>query len=247
MRGSVTEQYHFSGPLYEQVLGLLRSRIESGEWGRGNPLPGEVHLSRDFGVSVGTMRKAMDRLVQERVVIRERGRGTFVKEHSAWRAEQGLRLRDHCGTPLAIEIALVKSNTATATASEIEVLVLRTQLSMAPRVLRLSREWRTGGKLLCLETIIVDETRFPNLLEAVRPAADTLHEVYAEQYRATVERTLWTIQPSAPADPALDTLEAVHGASMLRCRRIAFDSKNSPIELCEQTHFCVGQVFQLSA
>ena len=240
----MTGQYNFSGPLYEQVLGLLRTRIEAGEWGHGSPLPGEAHLSRDFGVSVGTMRKAMDRLVQERVVIRERGRGTFVKENSAWRAEQGLRLCDHGGTPIALDIALVKSSAGTATAAEIEALHLRTQLSVTPRVLRLSREWRTGGKLLCLETIIVEETRFPNLPEVIRPAADTLHEIYAEEYRATVDRTLWTIQPMLPAGPVSD---AVQGGSLMHCRRVAYDEKNTPIELCEQTHFCAGQIFQLSA
>jgi GntR family transcriptional regulator len=243
----LTGHYNFSGPLYEQVLGLLRTRIESGEWAGGAPLPGEAHLSRDFGVSVGTMRKAMDKLVQERVVVRERGRGTFVKQTSSWRANQGLRLCDDTGRPISPEISLVKSTSGAATTAEVDGLRLRPGLSMGPRVLRLSREWRSGGHLLCKEKITVEESRFPDLQDFSLRAGETLHDVYAEQYRTLIDHTNWTIKPTFSLDPEADKSEAMQSALFLRLNRTAFDMKDIPAELCEQTYACDGRLFQLTA
>lgn len=64
--------------LYAQVQQRLKSRIAAGEWRNGEALPSETALAQDIGVSQGTVRKALNGLVSERIVVRRQGKGTFV-------------------------------------------------------------------------------------------------------------------------------------------------------------------------
>lgn len=69
--------------LFEQVSQLLADKIRRGEWRPGEMLPNEAELAASFGVSQGTVRRAMQILVSEGIVIRRQGRGSFVAEFSA--------------------------------------------------------------------------------------------------------------------------------------------------------------------
>jgi GntR family transcriptional regulator len=71
------------GPLYHQIHGFLRDRILSGEWAGAQCLPNEADLAREYNVSIGTIRKAMDLLGQSQLVVRKQGLGTFVNSLSA--------------------------------------------------------------------------------------------------------------------------------------------------------------------
>jgi len=69
--------------LYLQVAAALAERVASGQWLPGFQIPNEVDLAREFGVSAGTIRKALDTLEADRVLRRQQGRGTFVLDHRA--------------------------------------------------------------------------------------------------------------------------------------------------------------------
>ena len=70
-------------PLYLQVCDLLTGRIAGGEWKPGAVLPNELDLARELSVSAGTVRKALDKLEADRLVVRRQGRGTFVVDHAS--------------------------------------------------------------------------------------------------------------------------------------------------------------------
>ena len=61
-------------------------RVVSGDWKPGELLPSEMKLAVEYHVSQGTVRKALDELTAENVVVRRQGRGTFVAEHDDHRA-----------------------------------------------------------------------------------------------------------------------------------------------------------------
>ncbi|MCJ7591004.1 MAG: GntR family transcriptional regulator, partial [Woeseiaceae bacterium] len=69
-------------PLYKQVYSVLVSRIAEGDWRPAQALPSEQALAVELGVSQGTVRKAMDALAAENLILRRQGRGSFVAEHT---------------------------------------------------------------------------------------------------------------------------------------------------------------------
>ena len=59
----------------------LTDALTRGVWKPGFAIPAERRLSQTFGISMGTLRKAIDELVAENILIRQQGRGTFVATH----------------------------------------------------------------------------------------------------------------------------------------------------------------------
>lgn len=67
-------------PMYMRLMEMLVAKIKDGKWVIGNQIPNEMELSREYGVSGGTMRKALDLLEERGYVTRQQGRGTFVTD-----------------------------------------------------------------------------------------------------------------------------------------------------------------------
>ncbi len=76
-------------PLYQQIKGLILQSLQQGEWKPGEAIPSEMELAGRFRVSQGTVRKAIDELAAENLVMRKQGKGTFVATH----AEQHVQYR----------------------------------------------------------------------------------------------------------------------------------------------------------
>jgi GntR family transcriptional regulator len=85
-------------PLYQQIKALITQSLQSGEWKPGELIPSEVELAMRFKVSQGTVRKAIDELSAENLVVRRQGKGTFVATHHEARAQfRFLRLESDSG------------------------------------------------------------------------------------------------------------------------------------------------------
>jgi len=69
-------------PLYRQVKRALLKLLESGRYAPGQALPSETEIAQSLQVSIGTLRRAVDELVHEHVLIRRQGKGTFVALHN---------------------------------------------------------------------------------------------------------------------------------------------------------------------
>lgn len=69
-----------ASPLYVKIKQDIAVRLAKGEWLPGSRLPNEAELARLYGVSSGTMRKALDELEAERVLVRRQGHGTFIND-----------------------------------------------------------------------------------------------------------------------------------------------------------------------
>ncbi|HUN93582.1 MAG TPA: GntR family transcriptional regulator [Burkholderiaceae bacterium] len=85
-------------PLYRQIRDLLVARLDAGEWKPGELIPSEIELAARFHVSQGTVRKAVDELAAENLLVRRQGKGTFVASHHEPRAQfRFLRLTPDVG------------------------------------------------------------------------------------------------------------------------------------------------------
>lgn len=77
-------------PLYMKIYTELKERIESGEWSYGAMLPSEHELCDVYSVSRGTVRQVLAKLEDERLIRRERGKGTFIARHGVHTFRQEL-------------------------------------------------------------------------------------------------------------------------------------------------------------
>jgi GntR family transcriptional regulator len=101
----VTNHSATFSPLYRQIKGLVIQALEAGEWRAGEAIPSETELAKRFGVSQGTVRKAIDEMAADNLLVRRQGKGTFVATHNDPRAFfRFLRL-----APLAGEIGQSRS------------------------------------------------------------------------------------------------------------------------------------------
>lgn len=91
-------------PLYRQIKELMLDALARGEWKPGDAIPSEFELAARFQVSQGTMRKAIDELAAENLLVRRQGRGTFVATHTEPRAQfRFLRIVPDAGEPVPAE------------------------------------------------------------------------------------------------------------------------------------------------
>ena len=79
-------------PLYLQVRDAVAERIATGTWKIGIAIPNEGDLAREFGVSVGTVRKSLGLLEEQHILTRQQGRGTFVNDRGSRQPPAGFRL-----------------------------------------------------------------------------------------------------------------------------------------------------------
>lgn len=228
-------QSGFSGPLYQQVHDALKARIASGEWSGGMSIPGDAELSRQLGVSIGTVRKALDELARQSLVVRERGRGTFIKDPSSWRGDLESFLHDRLGRPLQSEIKLVESVTAPASAAEQKALRLAVARGALPQVHRLVRTWSHDGKAVVAERIVVDGSRLPALREEPDLTTPLLSAVYVRTLRRGIGRTEWMFGDARSAREMLSRfLSPTDDAALMAIHRVIYDAVDTPVEICDQ-------------
>jgi GntR family transcriptional regulator len=113
-------------PLYQQIKALITQSLQSGEWKPGELIPSEVELAARFKVSQGTVRKAIDELAAENLVMRKQGKGTFVSTHHEARAHfRFLRLMPDEGVPHYPESKFIEVKRTRAPADVARLLELK--------------------------------------------------------------------------------------------------------------------------
>lgn len=214
-------------PLYAQVKDLMRARLSDGSWKPGRLLPSEFELAADFGVSQGTVRKALDELAAERLVIRKQGKGTFVAEHDEDRAIfHFLKLLADDGGRALPESRMLSVKSARANAVERAALDLKT----GEKVLRIERLRSLSGRPTILEQVAAPESLFPGLGRDV-PVPNTLYRLYEARYGITVARAEECLKAVAADASQAAALKIAVGAPLLAIDRIAYAIDGRPVEL----------------
>ena len=115
-------------PLYVQIRLRIERALAAGEWGPGQAIPSEIGLASRFGVSQGTVRKAIEALAAENLVVRRQGKGTYVATHTEEKASnfRFLRIRRNDGEAEYPANRLVDLRRAKASAEVARLLAIRT-------------------------------------------------------------------------------------------------------------------------
>lgn len=221
----------FAGPLYRQVAAMLRAKICAAEWTARAPLPNEVVLARDAGVSIGTMRKALEILENERLIERRQGRGTFVVEPSA--DTEVARFSNLVIGGRRVKAETVRWSASEAVADDEEVFVLRA--AQGAIVYRLVGVWRAGKRLAAVERVSVLKSRFPDLPRRIAEAGQFLFPVYRRDYSQVVTKVAESIVCGVCDERTADLLKVPAGVPSLEIRRIAYGLGGDAIELARRS------------
>jgi GntR family transcriptional regulator len=218
-----------AAPLYKEVKRVLTQSLAQGEWRPGEPLPSEARLAQRYGVSIGTLRKAIDELVAEGVVVRRQGSGTYVVQHGA------NRLMFHFFHVVPREGEKQYPRTATlafrrgrAEAAE------AAKLGLAPGdpVLRIRNLLSLAAKPVILDDLVLPQRLFPDLTERILAARDnTIYHLYQTRYGINVLRTAERLRASLADAEVARLLGVRKGAPLLEIARVAYTYHSAPVEL----------------
>ena len=151
----------FSGrPLYLQLCDVMADRIATRAWKPGSPLPNEGDLAREFGVSPGTVRKALERLEQVRLITRRQGRGSVVCDLTSGELVDRLAtIRGADSGNVAANVGSVEIERVAATAEE----CARLGLAQGDPIYRVRRVLLAGDVPFMIEKASMPAALFPGL------------------------------------------------------------------------------------
>ena len=217
-------QPKLAGPLYNQIQLLMRERILAREWRDGKNLPTEVDLAREYSVSVGTMRKALDVLEDAKFIVRKQGLGTFVRDFDgvAGAQQSGWTVNGKMSAERIIRVI----STASSEASTGDC----TSLDIAPRstVYRVKVVSTIDRRGMILDDYVIPETtsfaRDRNDADGLQQALQTLER------QAT--RFIESISVEAATPGLAQNLRVEANSPLLRIERTAVDAKGRPMFMC---------------
>lgn len=226
-------------PLYLQVKEQLIKRVLTGYWKPGEVLPSEMKLASEYEVSQGTVRKALEEMTAEHLVVRHQGKGTFVAGRATGSPVHFFSIVNRDNLPVVAEVT-GPLEWAEGPANEHERNSLN--LDEGEEVYRITRLRHVDGKLAFIEKISLSKTRFPHLKDSLRGAQRmTTYLVLERDYGVLLTRAEeWLEAVKADADDAAK-LNVVQGSPLLCINRIAYGVDGHPVE-ARRIRFATGSL-----
>jgi GntR family transcriptional regulator len=215
-------------PLYRAVKRALLRAIEDGMAAPGDALPSETELSAGFGVSVGTLRRAVDDLVAEHILVRRQGRGTFVATHNSDRflfqffhVERGDGLRE------APEVELLSFERTRLDDEAASALGRPT----GEPALQIENRLRLQGRPVVHDRLLIPAALFRGLTEKrLRERPSTIYHLYQTEFGITVVRAHERLRAVGADRNTARVLGVTPGQPMLQVRRVALGLGGQPVE-----------------
>ena len=218
-----------SVPLYVQIKDLFIARITKGKWAPGDIIPSEIQLARELNVSHGTVRKAITELVENNVLLRRQGRGTFVATHDYNRAlfhffhivgNDGVKILPECRT-----LSCRRKRASRLEAS-------RLNLSRGAQVVCIERVRNLGNQPTILETIVLPAELFGDLGKSkAYSLPNALYQLYETQFGITIHRAEEQLRAVAATEHDALFLDVEIGSPLLEIERMALTLDGTSAEL----------------
>ncbi len=219
-------------PLYQQIKGLILQSLLGGEWKPGEAIPSEMELAARFRVSQGTVRKAVDELAAENLLVRRQGKGTFVATH----AEALVQYRflklvpdegdTHSEGPAQREIIDCKRLRASSEVAKSlglrtgdAVLQVRRVLSFAGRPTILEDLWLPGGPFKGLTAERLSDYHGP------------MYALFETEFGVRMVRATEKIRAVMPDEEQCLLLKTPKTTPLLSVDRIAYTYNDAPMEM----------------
>jgi GntR family transcriptional regulator len=211
---------------YGALAAALRERVIAGEWPPGSAIPAEQTLAAEHGVALGTMRRALELLVQQGLIERIHGRGTFVRAGLTGASMMRFfRFGDRSGEVPASRI--VSRQVAHLPAEPARAL----GLAKGEQALKLRRLRSLGGEPCLLEELWLPLPQFQALAEGdPQDWGDLLYPLYAARCGVHVHRAIDDIRFDTLAASDARPLGLPAGHACAKVIRQAFDLAGRCIE-----------------
>ena len=225
-------------PLYEKVKQKITESLVQGEWSPGEVIPSETELANFYEVSQGTVRKAIDELSAESILIRRQGKGTFVASHNEENSQlRFLRLTSSENKKEKLDSRLMTFEKEKANSSLAKLL----GISSATTIVSIKRVLTFNQKPLILDFIKVPAASFRGLTpEKIIEKNGAMYRMYENDFGIQMLHAKEKITAIAANAETADLLRIKKNSPILSVERISFTYENKPIEwrlgLCLTEH-----------
>ena len=217
-----------ANPLYKEVKNRLMRGLVAGEWTPGQAIPSEWELADRYGVSVGTLRRAVDELVAEKIVQRRQGSGTFVTTHTE---DHQLYYFFHIvgrnggKEPPAHELSSFRTEKADGETAA------RLQIRRGEHVYRIHNVLKLAGRPVVFDEIKLPAASFPDLTKTLFAArAGTIYGLYQARYGINVIRISERLSAARVSAQQAAGLKMREGEPALIIKRVAYSYNDTPVE-----------------
>ena len=219
-------------PLYQQIKGLILQSLQAGEWKPGESIPSEMDLATRFRVSQGTVRKAIDELAAENLVVRRQGKGTYVATHAEDHVQyRFLRLMPDSGDADSEGPArrrIVECRRLRAGAEVARALGLRSGDS----VVQVRRILSFSGTPTILEDLWLPGQPFRGLTaERLSDHDGPMYALFEAEFGVRMVRAEEKIRAVLPDAGQAQLLDVTETTPLLSVERLAYTYNDVPMEL----------------
>ena len=214
-------------PLYLQLVDAIKARISQNFWHLGMMIPSENVLSKEFGISVGTVKKALSVLVQEGVLFRRQGKGTFVAgpdfSNSFFRFFRYGSITNQSETMPGSKVLNITVGRADHKAAEI------LQLQAKEKVIKIERIRTLAEMPIIVEDIVIPYQLFKGF-ETLSLEDELLYPIYNQRFATPIIRADEYLQPETADKHTATLLEIEENAPVINIERIAYTYGDRPVE-----------------
>ncbi|SAK84340.1 GntR family transcriptional regulator [Caballeronia temeraria] len=216
------------GTRYKEVKEAMLAALGAQEWKGGEVIPSEKKLAERFGVSIGTLRKAIDELCAENILIRHQGLGTFVAQHRRDRHFfRFFRVARRDGDRTYPVVTLVNFRRAKST----PLVAARLGIDEGTRLFVFTNALALHDKIVVVDTVMLPETKFPGLTESMlKSRPNTLYNFYQDAFGINVTGTDERLRVGRASELESRLLELDVGAPVLEVERVAYSLNQKPVE-----------------
>lgn len=216
-------------PLYKEIQIRLTQCLIDQEWKPGEAIPSEARLSKRFNVSIGTIRKALDEMVAENILVRHQGRGTFVATHNMTRnvyyffkLTRNDGYREGPGGQV-FSFQRVKADVETA-----NVL----QLEKGASIYKILHVHFLSGRPVAVNDIRIPVALFSRMTESIfsNRGENTIYGMYQEKFGINVIRTVEKLRATKADKIVEEMLGIPAGEPVLQIDRVAYSYNDQPVE-----------------
>lgn len=214
---------------YQEVKQKITEDLVRGRYPMGQALPAEKDLSKELDVSIGTLRKAVDELVAEGIVVRRQGRGTYVAEHDLKRLLYYFFhvVKHDADKKVNPRVELVSLTSAVANKEEASKL----EIKEGTAVWRLVNCLYLDDKCVMIDQITLDKKRFQKLNRADYINREgSIYQLYQMKYGQTVVRSSERLRAGLAGKQFSEWLGVKPDSPVLIIRRVALGIQDEPLE-----------------